>query len=311
MPRLEEAELFETCDEVLADQIVPQRPSRAPWVLLVLAVLSGAGVAGWLFFQLQHARGEAASTLTWLESSRKELGDARAQRADLAARLAQAEAERRDLLTVKEELSQDVQAKDAALAALRGDLDQLQEKMKAEIEKGNVRLSQEHGRIKVDMVDEILFDVGDSAISKQGEEVLSRVGGVLAGMTDKHILVSGHTDDLPISPRLAERFPTNWELSAARAITVVRFLEERARVPGRRLVAAAHSQYEPLSTGKSAKSRARNRRIEILLTPEIDPDRKATVAAAPADPAPAPAPKRAAAAPATAQERRTGSRAKR
>jgi chemotaxis protein MotB len=308
MPRLEEAELFENCEEVLAEQIVTERPSRAPWILLVLTLLSGAGVASWLFFQLQHARGEAATTQRWLESARKELGDARAQRADLAARLGQAEVERRDLLAVKEELSQDVQAKDAALAALRGDLDQLQEKMKAEIEKGNVRLSQEHGRIKVDMVDEILFDVGDSAISKQGEEVLSRVGGVLAGMTDKHILVSGHTDDLPISPRLAERFPTNWELSAARAITVVRFLEERARVPGRRLVAAAHSQYDPLSTGKSAQSRARNRRIEILLTPEIDPDRKATVAAA--TPA-APAPRRAAAGSATVRERRTASRAKR
>lgn len=310
MPRLEEAELFENCEEVLAEQIVTKGPSRAPWILLVLALLSGAGAAGWLFFQLQHARGEAASTQRWLESARKELGDARAQRADLATRLGQAEVERRDLLAVKEELSQDVQAKDAALAVLRGDLDQLQEKMKAEIEKGNVRLSQEHGRIKVDMVDEILFDVGDSAISKQGEEVLSRVGAVLTGMTDKHIQVSGHTDDLPISPRLAERFPTNWELSAARAINVVRFLEERARVPGRRLVAAAHSQYDPISTSKSAKSRARNRRIEILLTPEIDPDRKAPVAAA-TPVAPAPAPRGAAAASATVRERRTASRAKR
>lgn len=308
MPRLDEAELFEDFEEVKAEPEGSKRPSRAPWVLLVLTLLAGAGAAGWLWWELQRARGEAASATRWLESARNELGDARAQRADLAARLGQAEVERSSLLAAKDALSQDVQTKDEQLAALRGDLDQLQEKMKAEIEKGNVRLSQENGRIKVDMVDEILFDVGDSAISKQGAEVLSRVGAVLAGMKDKQIQVSGHTDDQPISPRLVKRFPTNWELSAARALTVVRFLEERAGVPGRRLVAAAHSQYDPIAAGKSAKSRAQNRRIEILLTPEIDPDRKATVAAA--TPAvPAPAPKRAAAA--TVQERRAASRAKR
>jgi chemotaxis protein MotB len=306
MPKLDEAELFEDFEEVKAEPVVSKRPSRAPWVLLVLALLAGAGAAGWLGFELQRARGEAASAARWLESARKELGDARAQRADLAARLGRAEVEKRDLLAAKDALSQDVQTKDEQLAALRGDLDQLQEKMKAEIEKGNVRLSQENGRIKVDMVDEILFDVGDSAISKQGAEVLSRVGAVLAGMKDKQIQVSGHTDDQPISPRLVGRFPTNWELSAARALTVVRFLEERAGIPGRRLVAAAHSQFDPIATGKSAKSRARNRRIEVLLTPEIDPDREKAGSAAAA--ATAPAAKAAAPAPA---RRATGSRSKR
>jgi chemotaxis protein MotB len=293
MPRLEEAELFEDFEEVKAKPVVTRRASRAPWALVGLALLAGAGVAGWLLYELQRTRDDSASTLRSLESARMELVEARAQRADLAARLGQAEVDKRDLLAAKDELSQDVQAKDAQLAALRGDLDQLEEKMKAEIEKGNVRLSQEHGRIKVDMVDEILFDVGDSSISKQGAEVLARVGAVLAGMKDKQIQVSGHTDDLPISPRLVKRFPTNWELSAARALTVVRFLEERAGVPGRRLVAAAHAQHHPISTGKTAKSRARNRRIEVLLTPEIDPDReKAGSAAA----APAPLPRKPAAA---------------
>ena len=311
MPRLEEAELFEDFEEVKAGPaVVPRRASRAPWLLLVIALLAGAGTAGWLRYELQRARGDAASAQRWLESARKELGDARAQRADLAARLGQAEVEKRDLLAARDELSENVHAKDVQLAALRGDLDQLEEKMKVEIEKGNVRLSQEHGRIKVDMVDEILFDVGDSSISKQGVEVLARVGAVLAGMKDKQIQVSGHTDDLPISPRLVKRFPTNWELSAARALTVVRFLEERAGIPGRRLVAAAHSQHHPISTGKSAKSRARNRRIEVLLTPQIDPDReKAMASAAPAAAAPAtPAGKGAAPAPVRSAERSRSNR---
>jgi chemotaxis protein MotB len=308
MPKLDERELFDDFEEVSAEPVAPKRAGRAPWVLLLLVLAAGAGAAGWLYWQLREARGEAASATRGLQEARAALDDARTQRADLAARLGQAEVEKRDLLAVKDELSQDVQQKEQEIAALRGEFDELQEKMKAEIEKGNVRLSQEKGRIKVDMVDEILFDVGDSSISAQGAEVLSRVGAVLARMSDKHIQVSGHTDDLPISKRLVDRFPTNWELSAARAITVVRFLEERAGVPGRRLVGAAHSQYDPISTAKTAKERARNRRIEILLTPEIDPDReKAAVAAAPAAQPAAAAP----AAPAQPRKRASGSRTKR
>jgi len=268
------------------------RSSRAPWVLLALALVAGAGVAGWLAYRLQLARLEDASAL---RDARADLARAQAQRDEVAQQLARVESEKKDLAVVKDELSHDVQAKDEELAKLRGEFDQLQDKMKAEIEKGNVRLSQEKGRIKVDMVDEILFDVGDSTVSRKGEEVLSRVGAVLAGMKDKQIQVSGHTDDLPISTRLKDRFPTNWELSAARAITVVRFLEERAGIPGGRLVAAAHSQFEPISRNGSTRGRARNRRIEILLTPQIDPDR--------ADkPAPVPAPGVAKAPPAPARK---------
>lgn len=284
-----------------ADALIEPRRSRAPWVLLVLAVLAGGGLAGWLAYRLQLARLEGASAL---RDAHANLARAQAEREDLAQRLARAESEKKDLTAVKDELSHDVQVKDEELAKLRGEFDELQDKMKAEIDKGNVRLSQEKGRIKVDVVDEILFDVGDSTVSQQGEEVLSRVGAVLAGMKDKQIQVSGHTDDLPISTRLKDRFPTNWELSSARAITVVRFLEERAGIPGRRLVAAAHSQYEPISRNDSTRGRARNRRIEILLTPQIDPDRADKPAPAPAPraavakAAPAPARKAAAAVPA-------------
>ncbi len=280
-------------DELMPEdsyQSVPpeRRPSRAPWALLAVVLLAGAGAAGWLLFEVQRARTEGRAAL---EAVRARLAEAERGRDELAARLASAESEKRDLATAKESLSHDVQAKDEELAKLRGDFDELQDKMKAEIEKGNVRLSQDKGRIKVDVVDEILFDVGDSLVSKQGEEVLSRVGAVLAKMKDKQIQVSGHTDDQNISARLKDRFPTNWELSTARAITVVRFLEERAGIPGRRLVAAAHSQYEPIAQNRTAAGRQRNRRIEILLTPEIDPERDAKLAAAPPPSRPAAAKK--------------------
>lgn len=121
------------------------------------------------------------------------------------------------------------------------------------------------------LVDKILFDSGEAAISKRGEEVLARVGAVLAAIDDKQIQVSGHTDRTPISDKLTGQFPTNWELSTARAINVVRFLSEKASVPPQRLVASGYGEYHPIANNKTAAGRARNRRIEILLTPSLAP----------------------------------------
>jgi chemotaxis protein MotB len=272
--REQETQRLESYDDVVREALKMARPSRTPWVLLVLALAAGAALALWLLTRLDRARSDAAAANSALQDSRSQIEDLRTERADLEMRLDRAAAEKAELAALQDELSRDVLAKEKEITKLRGEMGELEDKMKAEIAKGAVRLSQAGGKIKVDVVDEILFDVGESSFSKQGEEVLSRVGAVLARMKDKKITVSGHTDDLPISTRLQERYPTNWELSAARAITVVRFLEEKAGVPGVRLVAAAHSQYEPLSSNKTVRGRARNRRIEILLTPAFDPTRE-------------------------------------
>ena len=287
MSRESETQRLEGYDDVMREALRMARPSRTPWALFVLALAAGAAAAFLLLQRLDDALSASAAANSALQDARAQLEKARAERADLEARVERAESERADLLSLRTELSRDVAAKEEELAKLRGEVGELEEKMKAEIEKGNVRLSQAGGRIKVDVVDEILFDVGEASISKQGEEVLSRVGGVLAKMKDKQLQVSGHTDDSPISVRLKDRYSTNWELSSARAITVVRFLQERAGIPGARLVAAAHSQYEPVSSNKTATGRARNRRIEILLTPDLAPARAAGAAPAAAAPAPA------------------------
>ena len=98
-----------------------------------------------------------------------------------------------------------------------------------------------------------------------------KVGAVLAQIDDKTIQVSGHTDNLPLGEKLTAQFPTNWELSTARAVTVVRFLTEKASVPAQRLVASGYGEWSPIASNKTAQGRARNRRIEILLTPALAP----------------------------------------
>jgi len=281
--------------------VVPSRPSIVPWVLTAIAVLGGAAVAVLLWMRLEVARGEAATAKTGLERTV-------AERAELSQRLEKMEADKADLLALRNELSVRVQAKEEELAKLQGTYQELEAKMKEEISKGDVRLSQAGGRIKVDLVDRILFEVGDASISERGAGVLSRVGAVLANVADKKIQVSGHTDDLPISERLRDRYPTNWELASARASNVVRYLEEKANVPGRRLVAAAYGPWEPISSNRSASGRARNRRIEIVLTPALAPaplDVAAVPSARPAKTPAKPALKTASKAPSRAETSKT------
>src|SRR5512138_13200 len=254
------------------DYTTIKRPSRAPWILTGLVLAAGAAAALVLWLRLQSAQGDLANA------------QARAQ--ELADRVQKMEADRN-------ELSLQVQAKDEEIQKLQGTYNELEAKMKEEIAKGDVFLSQSGGRIKVDLVDKILFGEGDASISPKGENVLLRVGGVLASVADKKIQVSGHTDDLNISERLVGKYPTNWELAAARATNVVRFLEEKANVPGRRLVAAAYGPWEPISANRTATGRARNRRIEIVLTPQLAPAPLDGAVVAKAAPAPAVVPAKA------------------
>jgi hypothetical protein len=79
--------------------------------------------------------------------------------------------------------------------------------------------------------------------------------------------VEGHTDNVPVSPRLQDTFPSNWELSTARASNVVRFLQDRVGIPGERLSSCGFGQYRPLADNTTAAGRAENRRIQIVLVP--------------------------------------------
>jgi len=280
--------------DVMKEALEMAKPSRTPWVLFVLALVAGAAASIFLLARLDRARTEASAATTQLVDANAKLGEERTSRAEAAQRLELLEAEKADLLALKNELSLQVQSKEEEIAKLQGTYQELEQKMQEEIKKGDIRLSQSGGRIKVDLVDKILFDVGDSAVTARGSGVLSRVGAILANVQDKKIQVSGHTDDSPISDKLKEKYPTNWDLAAARAINVVRFLEEKAKVPGRSLVVAAYGPWEPISTNRNQSGRARNRRIEIVLTPALAPvptDAEKAAAAAGAKPA-APAKKK-------------------
>jgi len=95
------------------------------------------------------------------------------------------------------------------------------------------------------------------------------VGKILKSTTDKIIRVEGHTDNVPIHPRLQKQFPTNWELSTTRATNVVRFLQEEVGIEGLRLQAVGMAEYRPVASNATSAGRSQNRRIEIALLPEL------------------------------------------
>jgi chemotaxis protein MotB len=242
-------------------------PSQAPWVLLVLGLAGAGGGAAWMYGEMGKAKAATAAA----EVRAKAAEDKRAALAPLPEKVEQLEAENAELEAAKEALARDVEAKTGELAELKGTADELEAQMKDEIARGDVRLTESGGRLRVDLVDKILFESGEASISKRGEGVLARVGAVLAQIDDKTIQVSGHTDNLPLGDKLTAQFPTNWELSAARAVNVVRFLAEKANVPPQRLVASGYGEWSPIASNRSSAGRARNRRIEILLTPALAP----------------------------------------
>ena len=158
-------------------------------------------------------------------------------------------------------------AREARIAQMKATYNELVDKMEAEIERGEITISELKGKLTVNMVEKILFDSGQADIKPAGLKVLKRVGDILKDVEDKEIRVEGHSDNIPISARLQEKFPSNWELSTARATNVVHFLQDEIKIPGELLSACGYSQYAPVADNDSPKGRALNRRIQIVLVP--------------------------------------------
>jgi chemotaxis protein MotB len=173
-----------------------------------------------------------------------------------------------ELQAEKEELARE---REETVSELKGTYDDLLEELREEVRQGEVTITQLKDKLSLSMVDKILFDSGSAEVKAEGRKVLDRVGAILKKVTDKDIRVEGHTDDVPIGVKLRERFPTNWELSAARATNVVRYLQERAGIDPERLAASGYSEYRPVASNETPKGQSRNRRIEIvLIPPDID-----------------------------------------
>src|SRR3970282_663240 len=126
---------------------------------------------------------------------------------------------------LEEEVAKVSREKEEEMARVRATHAEMLKAMQKEVEQGQVKITQLAARLSLNIVDKILFPSGEAHISEQGKEVLKRVGAVLKQARDKTIRIEGHTDNVPIAKSLKTRFPSNWELSTARATKEVRFLQ--------------------------------------------------------------------------------------
>jgi chemotaxis protein MotB len=191
--------------------------------------------------------------------------------AELRAKLSMREVDIFSLQKRMEELSREkaetLAEKEKSIAELKKTHDSLVGEMQEEINKGEVTITQLKDKLTLSMVEKVLFDSGSAEIKKDGKKVLDRVAEILKKVTDKQIRVEGYTDNVPIGTALTEKFATNWELSAARSTTVVRYLQDKGVDP-QILSAAGYSEYRPIASNDTEEGRAKNRRIEIVLVPK-------------------------------------------
>ena len=161
-----------------------------------------------------------------------------------------------------------LEAQKAALLAAsqqrRQQYDALVQGLSKEVEKGQLQVRQYKDMLAVDLAEQIFFDSGKATLKPGGKEVLQKVGDALKGYENKVIRVVGHTDNIPVAKSLQGTFPTNWELSVARATNVVRFLQE-VGIPPERMVPSGRAEYDPVAPNDTVEGRKKNRRIEIML----------------------------------------------
>ena len=248
-------------------------------IVLALLVAAGLGAAGGYFLSPKKQDTAAVAKIQKDAAAAETAARVEKDRADGAHKQLEVvtkekQALETQLTAAEAKLAENAKQAEAANAAA-------QQKLQAAVDKSTGEVSTEGEEIHLKLVDKVLFAVGDDQLTDKGKAVLAKVGKALADLPDKQIWVQGHTDDTPIAapapktkkpakkgaktepPPPGPRFASNWELSAARALQVVHYLQDTAKLDPSRLAALAFGEYRPVSK----TNKAVNRRIEIVLYP--------------------------------------------
>ena len=263
---------------------------RSNWVLrlalVTLFALAIAGAAGWYAWNLRTENQAQASELSDLRGGAVDAKVAASEHDATAAKLAacqqQAEAEKKRCETAEKSIAAmegNLEATRSELETLRAQREQtakrlaafreLSKKLKKMIDAGQLDVEVRDGRMLVKLPAEVLFSSGSADLSREGELAMMEVAIVLRQLKDRRFMVVGHTDSRPLEAKPDARFRDNWELSTARAVTVTKFLIE-ARLDPENLLAAGHGAFDPVGNNKTKAGRQENRRIEIVMLPNIE-----------------------------------------
>jgi chemotaxis protein MotB len=233
--------------------------------VLAAAFIASGCVSSGTFEKMQAGKNEEITTL---QQQRTELAQQKSELEQQKSKLEQQSAElAQQNIAIQQQVAMLEQQKAALLAASQQrqqQYDALVQGLSKEVEKGQLQVRQYQNMLAVDLAEQIFFDSGRATLKAGGKDVLKKVGDALKGYENKVIRVVGHTDNVPVAKSLQGTFPTNWELSVARATNVVRFLQD-VGIPPERMVASGRSEYDPVAPNDTAEGRQKNRRIEIML----------------------------------------------
>lgn len=188
--------------------------------------------------------------------------------------LEQLEAKAKSLALEQEKLdasSKRLNELEALIAAKEASMRKLKETLSKALngfEGKGLTVEQKNGKVYVSMENKLLFKSGSWAVSPEGKNAVIEVSKVLGDNPDISVLIEGHTDDDPFAGSGA--IEDNWDLSTKRATSIVAILSENKKVNKQNLTAAGRGEFSPLASNATAEGKAKNRRIEIILTPRLD-----------------------------------------
>jgi chemotaxis protein MotB len=228
---------------------------------VALLVLSGCVSSG-TYESMVQERDQIAAEKEQLAAEKEQLA---AERQALEGEKAALSAQLDEISQQKEKAAMEAEAAQAELDRQQQVYDNLQATFAKEQQANQVKIEMMKSGVKVNLANEILFPSGSAELNAQGQEVLTRAAVELK-TSPYQTIVAGFTDDVAISGKLQEKYPTNWELAGARAASVVRLLEKEG-VPSAQLLAISFGENSPVAPNDTPEGRSKNRRIEIILRP--------------------------------------------
>jgi chemotaxis protein MotB len=230
---------------------------------LVITVVAGCGIPQEKYdADIAALRQEVNQAQAALDETNAQLSSMQSEAGALKAQIKQWENDIARLSSVSAENAKLVAQAKARLETFR----KMLASFKSMIDSGKIKIKIVNNKMVVEMASEILFDSGKATLSEAGEAALTELATALSSVTDRTFQVAGHTDNIPIKKR---KFKSNWDLSAARAVAVVKHLVDNGVAPTR-LSSAGYADTQPAASNDTEEGRAQNRRIEIVLQPNLD-----------------------------------------
>ena len=258
---------------------ISQHFLRLPGLLVLgVVVFSGTGC------KMGKWKSEAAVSATTIERLR---ADSTSRAADLRTMRTEFLGLQDDAEMTREQLEQrgkELRAKEEELRVKAKRMDDLDGRLRAQtdamsslrkkisdalvsVRAEDLTITERDGKIYVSLSEKLLFASGSAKVDPKGKEALGKLATVLGSNSDINVMVEGHTDSIPVK---SSKYADNWDLSTARAVSIVRLLTNTYSVPPERVEAAGRGQYQPIAENTNPEGRARNRRTEIILVPRLD-----------------------------------------